>query len=49
MWRDYLYLPSQGGTNSCAFSMIESPLEKIHVVHEYPDVFPDELPGMSLD
>jgi hypothetical protein len=41
-----LYLPSQETTRSCAFSMIELPLEKIPVVCEYADVFPDELPGM---
>jgi hypothetical protein len=41
-----LYLPSQETTRSCAFSMIELPLEKIPVVYEYADVFPDELPGM---
>jgi hypothetical protein len=29
--------------------MIESPLEKIPVVCEYPDVFPDDLPGMPPD
>jgi hypothetical protein len=29
--------------------MIESPVEKISVVCEYPDVFQDELPGMPLD
>jgi hypothetical protein len=34
-----LYLPSQGNTRSCAFSMIELPLEKIPVVCEYADVF----------
>jgi hypothetical protein len=26
--------------------MIESPVERIPVVCEYPDDFPDELPGM---
>jgi hypothetical protein len=36
-----LYLPDQGCTRSCAFAMIESPVEKIPVVCEYPDVFPD--------
>jgi hypothetical protein len=41
-----LYLPDQGCTRSCAFTMIESPVEKIPVVCDYPDVFPDELPGM---
>jgi hypothetical protein len=44
-----LYLPDQGCTHSCAFTMIESPVERISVVCEYPDVFPDELPGMPPD
>jgi hypothetical protein len=44
-----LYLPSQGDTHSCTFSMIESPLERIPVVSEYPDIFPDELPRMPPD
>jgi hypothetical protein len=29
--------------------MVESPLEKIPVVCEYPDVFPNELQGMPPD
>jgi hypothetical protein len=44
-----LYLPSQGTTLSCAFSMIELPLKKIPVVCEYANVFLDELPGMTRD
>src|SRR5688500_33231 len=44
-----LYLPDQGCTRSCAFVMLESPVEKIPVVCDYPDVFPDELPGMPPD
>jgi hypothetical protein len=44
-----LYLPSQGCTHSCALAMIESLVERIPVVCEYPDVFPDELPGMPPD
>jgi hypothetical protein len=44
-----LYLPDQGCTRSCAFVMIESPVERIPVVCNYPDVFPDELPGMPPD
>jgi hypothetical protein len=44
-----LYLPDQGCTRSCAFVMIESPVERIPVVCDYPDVFPDELPGMPPD
>jgi hypothetical protein len=44
-----LYLPDQGCTRSCAFALIESPVERILVVCEYPDVFPDELLGMPPD
>jgi hypothetical protein len=44
-----LYLPDQGCTHSCAFVTIESPVERILVVCDYPDVFPDELPGMPPD
>jgi hypothetical protein len=44
-----LYLPDQGCTRSCAFVMIESPVERIPVVCDYPDVFPDELPEMPPD
>jgi hypothetical protein len=44
-----LHLPNQGCTRSCAFVMLESPVEKIPVVRDYPDVFPDELPGMPPD
>jgi hypothetical protein len=35
-----LYLPDQGCTHFCAFAMIESPVEKIPVVREYPENFP---------
>jgi hypothetical protein len=41
-----LYLPDQGCTRSCAFAMMESPVERIPVVCDYPDVFLDKLPGM---
>jgi hypothetical protein len=34
-----LYLPDQGCTCSYAFTMIESPVEKIPLVCDYPDVF----------
>jgi hypothetical protein len=44
-----LYLPNQGCTRSYAFALIESHVERIPVVCEYPDVFPDELPGMPPD
>jgi hypothetical protein len=44
-----LYLPDQGCTHSCPLALIESPVESILVVYEYPDVFLDELPGMPPD
>jgi hypothetical protein len=44
-----LYLSDQGCTRSCALALIESPVERIPVVCEYPDVFLDELPGMPPD
>jgi hypothetical protein len=44
-----LYLPNQGRNCSCAFALIESPVEWIPVVCEYPDAFPNELPGMPPD
>jgi hypothetical protein len=44
-----LYLPDQGCTRSCAFTMMESSVERIPVVRDYPDVFLDELPGMPPD
>jgi hypothetical protein len=44
-----LYLPFQDGTDSCAYVTTISPLDEIPLVCEYPDVFPDELPGMPPD
>jgi hypothetical protein len=44
-----LYLPFKDGTDSYAYVTIISPLDEIPVVCDYPDVFPDELPGMPLD
>jgi hypothetical protein len=44
-----LYLSNQGCTHSYALTMVESPVERIPVVCEYPDVFLDELPGMPPD
>jgi hypothetical protein len=44
-----LYLPFKDGTNSCAYVTIIFPLDEIPVVCEYPDVFPNELPGMPPD
>jgi hypothetical protein len=44
-----LYLPFKYGTDSYAYVTIISPLDEIPVVCEYPDVFPDELPGTPPD
>jgi hypothetical protein len=44
-----LYRPFRDGTDSCAFVTIISSLDEIPVVCEYPDVFPNELPGMPPD
>jgi hypothetical protein len=44
-----LYLPFKDGTDSCAYVTIISPLDEIPVVCDYPDVFPDEFPGMPPD
>jgi hypothetical protein len=44
-----LYLPNQGCTHSCALNEVKSPVERIPMVYEYPNVFLDELPGMPPD
>jgi hypothetical protein len=44
-----LYLPFKDGTDSCAYVTIITNLDEIPVVCEYPDVFPNELSGMTLD
>jgi hypothetical protein len=44
-----LYLPFRDSTDSYAYVTIISPLDEIPLVCEYPDVFPDELPGMPPD
>jgi hypothetical protein len=44
-----LYLPFKDYTDSCAYVTIISHLDKIPVVCEYLDVFPDELPSMPPD
>jgi hypothetical protein len=36
-------------TNPCSYAAVAVQLEDIPVVCEYPDVFPDDLPGMPLD
>jgi hypothetical protein len=44
-----LYLPFKDGANPCAYVTTTSHFDEILVVCEYPDVFPDELPGMPPD
>jgi hypothetical protein len=44
-----LHLPQQEYNSSCVYAIKGIKLEDIPVVCEYPDVFPDELPGMPPD
>jgi hypothetical protein len=44
-----LYLSQRGCINSCAYAAEGIELEAIPIVCEYPDVFPDDLPGMPPD
>ena len=44
-----LYLPHSEYVNSCAYTMKDIRIEDIPVVHEYADVFLDDLPGMPPD
>jgi hypothetical protein len=44
-----LYLPKTEGISPCFYAVVTIQLENIPVVCEYPDVFPDDLPGMPLD
>jgi hypothetical protein len=44
-----LYLPFKDGVNPCSYVAITSQLERIPVVREFADVFPDELSGMPPD
>src|SRR6185503_10318846 len=39
----------ESGANLMVFSMEAKSLEEVPVVNEYPDVFPEELPGMPPD
>jgi hypothetical protein len=36
-------------TNPCSYAVVATQLEDIPVVCEYPDVFPDDLPGIPPD
>jgi hypothetical protein len=44
-----LYLLKAEGINPCSYVTVTIQLENIPVVCEYPDVFPDYLPGMPPD
>jgi hypothetical protein len=44
-----LYLPVISCIKVSLHHVVELKLEDIHVIQEYPDVFPDELPGMSAE
>jgi hypothetical protein len=44
-----LYLPQQEYCYSCVYAITDIKLEDIPIVCEYPDVFPDDLPGMPPD
>jgi hypothetical protein len=44
-----LYLPQQEYLHSCTYAITDIKVKDILVVCEYPDVFPDDLPGMPPD
>jgi hypothetical protein len=44
-----LYLPQRECNNSCAYAIEGIKLKDIPIVYEYPDVFPNDLPGMPPD
>jgi hypothetical protein len=44
-----LYLPQSKYLNSCTHAASRIKLKDIPIVCEYPDVFPDDLPGMTPD
>jgi hypothetical protein len=44
-----LYLPQQEYFYSCGYATTNIQLEDIPIVCEYPNVFPDDLPGMPPD
>jgi hypothetical protein len=44
-----LYLPQRECSNSYAYAIEGIRLKDIPIVCEYPDVFPDDLPGMPQD
>jgi hypothetical protein len=44
-----LQLPPIARLQASVYAATAKSLEGIHMVHEYSDVFPDDLPGMSSD
>jgi hypothetical protein len=42
-----LHLPTISRIKASLHQMAELKLEDIHVVREFPDIFPDDLPGMQ--
>jgi hypothetical protein len=44
-----LYLPQREYNNSCAYTVEGIKIKDIPIVYEYPDIFPDDLPGMPPD
>jgi hypothetical protein len=44
-----LYLPQQEYLYSCTYAITDIKVKDIPVVCEFPDVFPDDLPGMPPD
>jgi hypothetical protein len=44
-----LYLPVVSRIKASLHHVVELNLEDIHVVREFLDVFPDDLPGMPLE
>jgi hypothetical protein len=44
-----LQLPPVTRLQTSVYTIIAQSLDEIHVVREYPDVFPDNLPRMPLD
>jgi hypothetical protein len=43
------YLPQREYTNPCTYATTGIKLKDIPIICEYPDVFPDDLPGMPAD
>jgi hypothetical protein len=44
-----LQLPPVAHLQASIYATIAKSLDETHMVHEYPDVFPNDLPGMPID